>query len=64
MLLTQGYAAMTAKTALQPFSFEGVRLALMTCSSRSPTAASATRIFIKRATNGADRFSLWCQAMR
>ena len=36
----------------------------MMCSSRSPIAASATRIFIKHATNGEDRFSLWCRAMK
>ena len=36
----------------------------MTCSLRSPTAASATRIFIKPVTNGAARFSPWCQAMK
>ena len=32
MLSTQGYAAMTAKAALQPFSFERRESALMTCS--------------------------------
>ena len=65
MLLTQGYAAMTAKSALQPFSFERREVGSHdVCSFASPTAASATRIFIKRATNGAAPSSPWYQAMK
>ena len=64
MLSTQGYAAMTAKAALQPFAFERRDVGPHDVLMRSPIAASATRIFIKLVTNGAARFSRWCRAMK
>ena len=64
MLPTKGYAAMTAKAALQPISFERRDVGPHMCSLPSLTVAFATRIFIKPVTNGADRSSPWCPAMK
>ena len=64
MLSTKGYVVMTAKTALQPFSFERREVGPHDVLIGSHTVASAIRIFIKRATNGGDRFSPWCRAMK
>lgn len=57
MLPTNGYAAMTAKAPCNPSLLRDGTWVPMTCSSRSPIAASAIRISIKPVTNGAARFS-------
>jgi hypothetical protein len=67
MLSTQGYAAVIAKAALQPFVFERQDVGphdVLIASSPSPIAASVILIFIKSVTNGAIRFFPWCPATK